>query len=41
MSRESGSQLYLMNRDGSNVRRLTSSSAIDTEPVFAPDGRSM
>jgi len=30
-----------MNRDGSGVRRLTQSSAIDTEPVFAPDGRSI
>jgi TolB protein len=36
------SQIYLINAaDGSNMRRLTSSSAIDTEPVFAPDGRTL
>jgi TolB protein len=28
-----------MNPDGSNVRRLTSSPAIDTEPRYSPDGR--
>jgi TolB protein len=36
-----GSQIYLINPDGSNVRRLTSSSAIDTEPFFSPDGQSI
>ena len=30
-----------MDRNGGNVRRLTSSQAIDTEPVFTPDGRSI
>jgi TolB protein len=36
------SQIYLVNAaDGSNLRRLTTSSAIDTEPVFAPDGRTL
>jgi TolB protein len=40
LSREGGSQLYLMDRSGGNVRRLTSSQAIDTEPVFEyPDGK--
>ena len=40
LSREGGSQLYLMDRNGGNVRRLTSSQAIDTEPVFdMPDGK--
>ena len=39
LSRDGGSQLYLMARDGGTPRRLTSSSAIDTEPVFTPDGR--
>jgi TolB protein len=28
-----------MNPDGSGLRRLTSSSAIDTEPRFSPDGQ--
>ena len=39
LSREGGSQIFLVNPDGSGVRRLTSSSAIDTEPRFSPDGR--
>ncbi|HUN70560.1 MAG TPA: Tol-Pal system protein TolB, partial [Burkholderiales bacterium] len=32
LSRDGGSQIYLVNPDGSNVRRLTQSSGIDTEP---------
>jgi len=39
LSRAGGSQLFLVNPDGSNVRRLTRSNAIDTEPRFSPDGR--
>src|SRR5919204_131353 len=39
LSREGGSQLFLMNPDGSGLRRLTSSTAIDTEPRFSPDGQ--
>ncbi len=36
------SQIYLINAaDGANARRLTTSSAIDTEPVFSPDGKSI
>jgi TolB protein len=38
LSREGGTQLFLLNADGSNLRRLTSSPSIDTEPHFAPDG---
>lgn len=41
LSRDGGSQLWLMNRDGSNLRRLTQSAAIDTEATFAPDGKSL
>ena len=33
------SQIYLMDRDGGNLRRITQSTAIDTEPVFTPDGK--
>jgi TolB protein len=39
LSREGGSQIFLMNPDGSGVRRLMSSSAIDTEPRYSPDGK--
>ncbi|MGQ0547981.1 MAG: Tol-Pal system beta propeller repeat protein TolB [Betaproteobacteria bacterium] len=39
LSREGGSQLFLINPDGSGLRRLTSSSAIDTEPRYSPDGQ--
>ncbi|HEX6267651.1 MAG TPA: Tol-Pal system beta propeller repeat protein TolB [Burkholderiales bacterium] len=39
LSREGGTQIFLMNPDGTNVRRLTSSPAIDTEPHYSPDGR--
>jgi TolB protein len=36
------SQIYLINAaDGSNSRRLTTSNAIDTEPVFSPDGKTL
>jgi TolB protein len=41
LSREGGSQIFLINADGSGLRRLMSSNAIDTEPVFSPDGRSI
>jgi TolB protein len=39
LSRDGGSQLYAINATGGEPRRLTQSSSIDTEPVFAPDGR--
>jgi TolB protein len=43
LTRDGSSQIYLMNPDGSNLRKLTSSSsgAIDTEPFFTPDGQSI
>ena len=31
--------MYLLNADGSNLRRLTNSSGIDTDPYFSPDGQ--
>jgi len=39
LSREGGTQLFLVGADGTNARRLTSSGGIDTEPVFSPDGQ--
>jgi TolB protein len=41
LTRDGVSQIYLLGIDGSNLRRLTQSSAIDTEPAFSPDGRSI
>ncbi len=40
LTKDGGSQIYLINAaDGSGVKRLTYTSAIDTEPNFSPDGR--
>lgn len=40
LTKDGGSQLYLINADGSGApTRLTSSSGIDTEPAFSPDGK--
>ena len=41
LSRDGGTQLFSMGRDGSNLKRLTQSSAIDTEATFAADGRTI
>ena len=41
LTKDGTSQIYLMNADGSNLRRLTNSSGIDTEPFFTPDGQSI
>ncbi len=39
LSKDGGSQMFLVNTDGSGQpQRLTSSNAIDTEPNFSPDG---
>ncbi len=39
LSRDGGTQLFLVGADGSGAKRLTSSGGIDTEPVFSPDGQ--
>ncbi len=40
LTKDGGSQLYLMNADGSGTpTRLASSAGIDTEPAFSPDGK--
>ena len=42
LSRDAVAQLHLVARDGGGPpRRLTVSGAIDTEPVFTPDGRQL
>lgn len=42
LTRDGGSQLFLINADGTGVpARLMQSSAIDTEANFAPDGQSI
>src|SRR5437899_2615166 len=41
LTKDGTSQIYLMSPDGTNLRRLTSSQAIDTEPFFTPDGQSI
>ncbi len=43
LSRDGGSQLYLLDLSapGSEPRRLTQSSSIDTEPIFTADGQSI
>jgi TolB protein len=38
LSRDGGSQLFLLDANGGEPRRLTQSIGIDTEPVFSPDG---
>jgi TolB protein len=37
-NRDGNSELYVMNRDGSGVRRLTDNPAIDSTPTWSPTG---
>lgn len=39
LTKDGGSHIYLVNTDGSDLKRLTTSGDINTEPVFGPDGR--
>jgi TolB protein len=41
LSREGGSQLFVMASEGGVPRRLTQSNAIDTEAAWWPDGKSI
>lgn len=36
--RDGNHEIYVMNSDGSNVRRLTNHAALDWDPVWSPDG---
>jgi Tol biopolymer transport system component len=37
-NRDGNSDIYVMNVDGSNIRRLTTDPAIDCRPAWSPDG---
>ena len=37
-NRDGNAEIYVINRDGSNVRRLTNHPAIDTTPTWSPTG---
>ncbi|MDY3115204.1 MAG: Tol-Pal system beta propeller repeat protein TolB [Sutterella sp.] len=39
LSRDGLTQIYIMNADGTGLRRFTHSYGIDTEPVFSADGQ--
>ncbi len=41
LTKDGSSQIYFMNPDGTGLRRITTSAAIDTEPFFTPDGQSL
>jgi TolB protein len=41
LSRDGGSQLYLMDSNGGEPRRLGQSPSIDTEPTYTADGRTI
>jgi TolB protein len=41
LARDDSTQLYLVKPDGSGLRRITFSGAIDTEPNFSPDGQTL
>jgi Tol biopolymer transport system component len=38
-SRDGNFEIYVMNADGSNARRLTNSPALDVRPAWSPDGK--
>ena len=37
-NRDGNPEIYVMNRDGSNVRRLTNHPAVDATPTWSPNG---
>ncbi len=37
-NRDGNSEIYMMNEDGSDPRRLTNNSSMDTAPTWSPDG---
>ncbi len=41
LTKDGGSQIFLINADGSGVQRLLNSTGIDTEASFTPDGKAL
>jgi TolB protein len=41
LTRDGNSQIYLVNADGSGIRRVSRTNGIDTEPTFSPDGKTI
>ena len=41
LSKDGGSQMFMMNPDGTDVTRVLTSASIDTEAMFTPDGQSL
>ena len=41
LSKDGGSQIFLVNADGTGVQRITPPGSINTEPYFSPDGQSL
>jgi len=39
LTRDGNSQIYIVNADGTGLRRVSRSTGIDTEPTFTPDGK--
>lgn len=40
-NRDGNNEIYVMNADGSNVKRLTEDAANDSQPTWAPDGKTI
>jgi TolB protein len=41
LNQEGSSQIHLVRTDGSDLRRISFSGGIDTEPTFSPDGKTL
>jgi TolB protein len=41
LSKDGNTQIYRINPDGTNLKRLTRGNSIDTEPQWSPDGKSI
>ena len=41
LTKDGNSEIYTINKDGSNLRRLTNSQYIETEPYYSSDGKEL